>query len=371
MENKTAVIYGITGQDSSYLSELLLAKNYKVIGVKRRTSTNNLQNLESAGVLNNPNFKLIEGDLCDSGSITNIISTYKPDECYNLAAQSHVATSFDQPSYTFEVNAKGPLLILEAIRLYSPQTKFYQASTSEMFGHNYSTRNTGEFKGMLSTNSFGYDDWPGCIEKFQDENTSLSPNSPYGVAKTAAHHLVRLYRESYSVFVCAGILFNHESERRGENFVTRKITKYIGKLFQFYKSQEGYKPVGIRESNGEIEYEFPTLKLGNIDAIRDWGHAEDYVHAMWLMLQQEKPDDYIIGTGEAHSVKDFLEEAFSKVQLKWNEWVEIDPVLYRPCEVPYLRCDASKAKNVLGWTPKVTFKELVQRMVEADINGKK
>jgi len=345
---KTAVIWGITGQDGSYLSELLLSKGYQVIGVNRRTSTNNTERLTE-----HSNLTIVEGDLCDSGSVTRIINRYKPDECYNLAAQSHVATSFIQPSYTFDVNARGPLFILDAIYNHSPHTKFYQASTSEMFGSNYSQHiihynEIGEAQQAYIENRT-YKGPHTDIYKYQNEDTPLSPNSPYAVAKTAAHNLVRVYRDAYDIYVCGGILFNHESERRGENFVTRKITRYIGKFMN-----------SCRISNGK-------LKLGNIDAVRDWGYAPDYVEAMWLMLQQEKPDDYIVGTGVGHSVRDFLMEAFESVGLNWEDFVEIDKNLYRPNEVPYLRCDASKAKNILGWVPKTDFKELVHKMVQHDI----
>ena len=345
---QVAVIFGVTGQDGSYLSELLLSKSYEVIGITRRVSTTNTQRLDN---LNNPNFKLIEGDMCDPSSVNHVIAHYAPDECYCLAAQSHVGTSFTQPYYTFDVNARGPLLILEAIRVHSPGTKFYQASTSEMFGDNYS-----------ESWNFKYDDAGQTIkiiEKYQDENTPLSPNSPYAVAKVAAHNLVRVYRDAYGIHASAGILFNHESERRGEKFVTRKITKYIGDLVRWKKNI-------VNADLGKIN-EYPKLKLGNIDAVRDWGHARDYVEAMWLMMQQDKPDDYIIGTGEGHSVRDFLYEAFSLVGLNWQDFVEIDRNLYRPNEVPYLRCKWNKAHEKLGWTPKVTFKELVKLMLEADI----
>ena len=355
---KVAIIFGVTGQDGSYLSELLLSKSYEVIGVTRRVSTTNTQRLDH---LNNSNFKLIEGDLCDPSSVNQVISIYAPDECYCLAAQSHVGTSFTQPYYTFDVNARGPLLILEAIRIHSPGTKFYQASTSEMFGSNYSHEVKGTFLGMQEgANSFGYDEKDYKVEKYQDEQTQLSPNSPYAVAKVAAHNLVRVYRDSYGIHASAGILFNHESERRGEKFVTRKITKYIGELYR----------MGIYGTPGEpisMPNNVVKLKLGNIDAVRDWGHARDYVEAMWLMMQQEKPDDYIIGTGEGHSVRDFLYEAFSLVGLQWQDFVEIDRDLYRPNEVPFLRCKWNKAREKLGWSPTITFKQLVKLMVESDI----
>ena len=366
---KVAVVFGITGQDGSYLSELLLSKGYEVIGVKRRASGCNTERL-----VEHPNLKLVEGDLTDSASINEIISHYAPDECYNLGAQSHVGTSFHQPLYTFEVDAKGPLLILEAIRHYSPHTKYYQASTSEMFGANCSIETKGTFVGMEpEADCFGYINR--SQEKIQNEDTGFAPNSPYSIAKTAAHHLVQSYRKGYGLFACSGILFNHESERRGEMFVTRKISKYIGEL-QKWRNGLSLEYLVVHKDKitiagtiipGYPGTEFPKLKLGNIDTVRDWGHARDYVEAMWLMLQQDKPDDYIVGTGVGHSVKDFLIEAFALVGLNWQDWVEIDPSLYRPNEVPHLRCDWSKAKRVLGWTPKTDFKTLVKLMVEADI----
>jgi len=362
MANKTAVVWGASGQDSSYLSELLLSKDYKVVGVNRRTSTNNTERLVNC--LNNSNFSIVEADLCDSGSVNTVISQYKPDECYNLAAQSHVGTSFIQPSYTFKTNAEGPLYILEAIRNYSPNTKFYQASTSEMFGSNYTQR------ALWKTDDGNLEvDWNGVygvtppdeVHKFQDEKTPLAPNSPYAVAKTAAHNLVRIYRDAYGVFGCCGILFNHESERRGENFVTRKITQYIGRLLTM---MDEYRELG---NTNPKKMPYLPLKLGNIEAVRDWGYAPDYVEAMWLMLQQDKPDDYIVGTEIGYSVKDFLMEAFESVGLNWEDYVEIDKNLYRPNEVPYLQCRANKARDILGWTPKTSFKELVYKMVQHDV----
>ena len=334
MDKKIAIGFGATGQDFSYLAEFLLSKDYYVVGVKRRSSIYNLKNLVSAGILYNPNFILVEGDITDPQSVSSLISKYKPDECYNLAAQSHVGTSFEQPSSTFLVNATGVLYILEAIRNYSPTTRFYQASTSELFGNHYSKEDG---------------------ENYQDEDTPFSPNSPYAIAKLAAHEAVRVYRDSYSIYASAGILFNHESERRGENFVTRKITKYIGKVINYDKDKDYPK----------------SLQLGNIEAYRDWGHAEDYVKAMWLMLQQDKPDDYVVATGKTHSVKEFLQEAFSYVGLHWEDYVVYNAVEHRPNEVPYLCGRAYKAKRVLGWEPTVDFTTLVHRMVDHDINEQK
>jgi len=329
--NKVAIVTGVTGQDGSYLSELLLDKGYTVVGLRRRSSSEKgLERIEH--LLNNDNFKLIEADITDSGCVNNLIAEYMPHEVYNLAAQSHVGTSFKQPSYTSQVNLQGPINFLESIRLLSPSTKFYQASTSEMFGKNYE-----EFAGT----------------KYQKETTPFVPQSPYAVAKLAAHEMVRIYRDSYGLFACCGILFNHESERRGENFVTRKITKWIGEFV----------------ASGQDE-DFPALRLGNLDAHRDWGHAQDYVDAMYLMLQQDEPEDYVIATSETHSVREFLTEAFNEIGISnFEPHVVIDPEFYRPCEVDWLLGHTGKARQQLGWRPKVSFPELVQRMVRSDIDA--
>lgn len=361
---KTAIIWGVTGQDGSYMADLLLSKNYSVIGVKRRTSTDNTQNISH--LLNTPSFTLVEGDIVDPSSVNSIISKYKTDECYNLACQSHVGTSFSQPSYSLDVAAKGPILILEAITDHSPHTRFYQASTSEMFGSNYSTRFVGNDEENMYLDSTRLDK---DFEKYQNETTPFSPNSPYAIAKVAAHHSVRMYREAYGIFACAGILFNHESERRGTNFVTRKITKYVAKLNKYLDSGIDWVSADGMEKGRKRFGEFPKLKLGNIDAVRDWGYAPDYIEAMWLMLQQDKPDDFVIGTGEGHSVKDFLIEAFSYIGEDCQKYVQIDSSLYRPSEVSFLRCEADKAQNVLKWKPKVDFSSLVKRMVAYDLNN--
>lgn len=355
---KKALIFGCPGQDSGYLAELLLNKDYLVIGVRRRSSVEDNSNLED--VIDHPNFSLLYGDLTDYCSIFNLINTYKPDEIYNLAAQSFVGVSFDQPLYTWQVNAQGVVNILEVIRSlkteeYNP--KFYQASTSEMFGHKFSTKECYGFVHGYKDGTL-YDGFKTTILKYQDENTEMDPQSPYGVAKLAGHKSVGLYRRAYGLFACSGILFNHESPRRGKQFVTRKITDYIGRLIN-YKN--------IMENGACFAKEFLKLKLGNIDAYRDWGHSRDYVEAMWLMLQQDTPDDFVICTGETHTVREFLEEAFSHIGLNWEDFVEIDPALFRPAEVDYLRGDCSKAKKVLGWEPKTTFKELAKEMVEYDI----
>ena len=329
--NKVAIVTGSTGQDGSYLSELLLDKGYTVVGLRRRSSSEKgLERIEH--LLNNDNFKLVEADITDTGCVNSNISEYMPHEVYNLAAQSHVGTSFKQPSYTSQVNLQGPINFLEAIRLLSPSTKFYQASTSEMFGKNYEV--------FADT-------------KYQKETTPFVPQSPYAVAKLAAHEMVRIYRDSYELFACCGILFNHESERRGENFVTRKITKWIGEFV----------------ASGQDE-DFPALRLGNLDAHRDWGHAQDYVDAMYLMLQQDEPEDYVIATSETHSVREFLTEAFNEIGISnFEPHVVIDPEFYRPCEVDWLLGHTGKARQQLGWRPKVSFPELVQRMVRSDIDA--
>jgi GDPmannose 4,6-dehydratase len=362
---RTAIVFGVTGQDGSYLAELLLEKNYRVIGVSRRSSTNNTERLTE--VIDNNNFIFKEGDITDAFCVSNLIMKYKPEEIYNLAAQSHVGTSFTQASLTWDITAKGCLNILEAIIAIDNTIKFYQASSSEMFGSNLTERDG---------------------EKFQDELTPFKPNSPYAVAKLAAHDLVRVYRESYNLHGSCGILFNHESERRGEKFVTRKITKWIGELVGWEKKHaidvpitndrftcsEGYEDIGIPQERMFLDAvrhpSFPKLRLGNLDSYRDWGHAEDYVHAMWLMLQQDVPDDYVIATGEAYSIRNFLEEAFQCINIKYYEqYVVIDPKFFRPCEVPYLRGSYCKAKDTLGWTPNISFSQLVQRMVKNDIQN--
>lgn len=319
---KTAIITGVTGQDGSYLSELLLDKGYRVIGIKRRTSVICTDRVDH--LLSNPNFTLVYGNLIDAGNIYRIILKYKPDEIYNLAAQSHVRVSFETPEETSEIVAMGTLRILEAIRNIDPKIRLYQASSSEMFGDN--------------------------PVHPQNEETRLMPASPYACAKVFAHNLIRNYRESYGLHVSSGILFNHESPRRGETFVTRKITLAAARI-----------KLGIQEK----------LYLGNLDAKRDWGHAKDYVEAMWMMLQQEVPDDYVISTGETYSVKDFLEEVFNEAELDIEKHVEIDPRLFRPHEVPVLLGDSTKAKKQLKWSPKIKFNKLCKLMYYSDYNNVK
>ena len=318
---KTALVTGITGQDGSYLAEFLLKKGYFVVGLKRRTSTICTERLDD--IYNHPNFKLCYFNLNDTGCIWRLLLKYRPDEVYNLAAQSHVRVSFDTPEETVESIAMGTLRILDAIRSVDPtgnQIKFYQASSSEMFGDNP---------------NYPY-----------NEESRLMPASPYACAKVFAHNLVRNYRESYKQFACSGILFNHESPRRGETFVTRKITLAAARI-----------KLGLQSK----------LFLGNLDAKRDWGFAGDYVEAMWLMMQQDIPDDYVISTGETHSVREFLEEVFKIAELDVSEHVEISERLFRPHEVPYLLGNSQKAKNAFNWSPKTKFKKLAKMMYLSDL----
>lgn len=357
---KKALIWGITGQDGSYLAELLLAKGYAVTGVTRRVSVSTLARIEHLL----PKINIVEGDITDGFNVSKVIEDTKPDEIYNLAAQSHVGTSFKQPSLTWDITAGGALNILEAIRYSSRKSeiKFYQASSSEMFGASYDE---------------GYDEYNGPVLKFQDEETKFMPQSPYAIAKLAAHHLVRNYRESYGIHASSGILFNHESERRGENFVTRKITKWIGEFVKWSNSTEfGTRGIVLPEDENFVTVygkplnnkEFPKLRLGNLDAKRDWGHAQDYVNAMWLMLQQETPDDYVVATGETHSVREFLDVAFARIGISdWSNYVVVDPEFYRPSEVDYLLGIPGKAESKLGWQREISFTQLAERMVDHDV----
>jgi len=322
MKQKRALITGITGQDGSYLADLLFSKGYHVIGVKRRTSilaTDRIDHLFS-DVDKVVDFSLVYGNMNDSGNIHRLLLEYKPDEIYNLAAQSHVRVSFETPEETAEAVGMGTLRLLEAIRNVNPQIKLYQASSSEMFGDNPDVPFT--------------------------EESILMPASPYACSKVFAHNLVRNYRESYGLHASCGILFNHESPRRGETFVTRKITMAAAKI-----------KMGLQDK----------IHLGNLSAKRDWGFAGDYVEAMWLMLQQENPDDYVIATGETHTVEEFLHEVFDYAGLSVEKHLETDKRLFRPHEVPLLLGDATKAKKVLDWEPKVKFKELAQMMYDEDL----
>ena len=321
---KKALITGITGQDGSYLAELLLAKGYYVYGLIRRSSsfnTGRIDHLYEDPHQPNVTLKLTYGDLNDGSSLNRIIRTIQPDEIYHLGAQSHVRVSFEIPEYTGEITGMGAVRLLEAIRETGIDTRFYNASSSEMFG---------------------------SAPPPQNETTPFLPRSPYAAAKVYAHWMTVNYREGYGLFACNGILFNHESPRRGETFVTRKITKAVARI-----------KLGKQEK----------LFLGNLEAKRDWGFAGDYVEAMWQILQQDEPSDFVIATGESHSVREFLEAAFGHVGLDWRRFVEIDPRYYRPTEVDVLQGDASKARLVLGWKPKVRFGELVQMMVNADLES--
>ena len=319
---KTALVTGVTGQDGSYLAELLLEKGYRVVGVKRRTSTISTYRIDQ--IFKDPNFELRYGNMIDTGAIYRLLMEYKPDEIYNLAAQSHVRVSFETPEETAEYVGMGTLRLFEAVRNVLPHARVYQASSSEMFGDNPAVP--------------------------QSETTRLMPASPYACSKVFAHNILRNYRESYNLHASSGILFNHESPRRGETFVTRKITLAAARI-----------KLGLQD----------TLHLGNLDAKRDWGFAGDYVEAMWRMLQQDIPDDYVIATGETHSVKEFLYFVFEHAGLDVNEHVKIDPRLFRPHEVPLLLGDPTKAKEQLGWVPKVTFSKLAKMMYEADLKETK
>ena len=316
MPQKTALITGVTGQDGSYLAEFLLAQGYRVVGMTRRSSTDVHERIQHIV----DEIEFVSGDLLDQSSITTILAAVRPDEIYNLAAQSFVPTSWTQPVLTGEFTALGVTRVLEAIRAVDPSIRFYQASSSEMFGKVQATP--------------------------QDENTSFYPRSPYGVAKVYGHWITVNYRESYGMFAASGILFNHESPRRGKEFVTRKITDGVARI-----------KLGLQKE----------LRLGNLDAQRDWGFAGDYVRAMWLMLQQERADDYVVATGRSHSVRDFVRLAFATADLDWEEHVVVDPRFYRPAEVDLLIGDPSKARRVLGWEPHVSFEQLVEQMVAADL----
>jgi GDPmannose 4,6-dehydratase len=318
MRMKTALITGITGQDGSYLAELLVDKGYRVYGMVRRSSNENLSRVHHL----HERIELVFGDLLDQNSLLNAMRDIKPDEVYNLAAQSFVPTSWNQPVLTGEFTALGVTKMLEALRVACPQARFYQASSSEMFGK--------------------------VRETPQKETTPFYPRSPYGVAKVYGHFITVNYRESYDLFTCSGLLFNHESPRRGLEFVTRKISHAVARIKH-----------GLDDK----------LRLGNLEARRDWGYAADYVRAMWLMLQQDSPDDYVVATGRTHSVREFVERAFSRVGLDWQEHVVVDESLIRPAEVDTLVGDPAKAHQVLGWQPSITFEGLVDLMVDADMEN--
>jgi GDPmannose 4,6-dehydratase len=320
MSQKTALITGITGQDGSYLAEFLLEQGYQVIGMVRRSSTVNFDRI--AHLQEEDALEIVQGDLLDQMSLIDILREYRPDEVYNLAAQSFVPTSWRQPVLTGEFTALGVTRMLDAIRIVKPDIRFYQASSSEMFGK--------------------------VVEVPQRETTPFYPRSPYGVAKVYGHWITINYRESYNLFACSGILFNHESPRRGLEFVTHKVTYGAARI-----------KLGLQDE----------LRLGNLDSRRDWGYAGDYVKAMWMMLQQDEPDDYVVATGETHSVRELCEVAFHCVGLDWQDYVIADPKFYRPAEVDLLIGDPRKAHAKLGWEPSLTFKELIEMMVEADLKA--
>jgi GDPmannose 4,6-dehydratase len=316
MVKKRAVITGVTGQDGSYLAEFLLEKDYEVVGMVRRTSTLNFQRLEHI----QDRITLVQGDLLDQTSLVDLIREHRPQELYNLAAQSFVPTSWKQPVLTGEFTALGVTRVLEAVRMVDPSIRFYQASSSELFGK--------------------------VREVPQNEKTPFYPRSPYGVAKTYGHWITINYRESYNLFACSGILFNHGSPRRGLEFVERKVAHGAAKC-----------KLGLAQE----------LRLGNLDARRDWGFAGDYVRAMWLMLQQDQPDDYVVGTGQTHSIRELCAVAFSHLGLDWQDYVVVDPTLIRPADVELLIADPSKARRILGWQPTISFEDLIHMMVDADV----
>jgi GDPmannose 4,6-dehydratase len=316
MRKKKALITGITGQDGSYLADFLLSKGYQVFGMVRRASTENFSRIEHLRA----RLQIIQGDLLDSSSLTSVLEQAEPDEVYNLAAQSFVPTSWQQPVLTTEFTSLGVVRLLDALRKVCPAARFYQASSSEMFGK--------------------------VQETPQRETTPFYPRSPYGVAKVYGHYITVNYRESYGLFACSGILFNHESPRRGLEFVTRKITHGVARI-----------KLGLEKE----------LRLGNLQAKRDWGFAGDYVRAMWLMLQRDEAEDFVVGTGESHSVEEFVRIAFDHAKKDWRKYVVIDPRFYRPAEVDLLLADPTKAREYLGWQPEVTFSDLVKMMVDADL----
>ncbi len=334
MINKKVLIFGVTGQDGSYLAEYLLDKDSKVYGASRLIS-------RPAPQIAHDNYEGICCDITDASSVFRVIKSIKPDYIYNLSAQSNVGVSFNEPCHTWDVTAKGCLNILEAIRCESPSSRFFQASSSEMYSGNTTSRIYVDKDNGLAVTE----------DRFQDENTAFAPKNPYAVAKLAAHHMTQVYRSSYNLFTCCGIMFNHDSERRGENFVTRKITKYIGALI-----------------NSKIS---KPLKLGNINISRDWGHAKDYIKGIYLMLNADKPSDYVLATGETHSLKEFLNTAFKRVNLDWCNHIEIDSSLYRPTDNPYSKGDYSKIHRVLGWKPEISFETMVYTMVDFDVKEAK
>jgi len=343
-----AIITGITGQDGSHLADLLLDKGYEVIGVARRCSTDNTQRIKH--ILHNDRFELVEGDITDASSVINIFKDNEDvDEVYNLAAQSHVATSFRQPALTWDVTGKGCLNLLQSlVDLNMRHVKFYQASSSEMFGSSYDVDQNGD--------------------KYQNEDTKFMPQSPYAIAKCAAHYAVSLYRGGYNLHASCGILFNHEGPRRGENFVTKKIVKWVSDFTRWKRSHENPILFFSEDYISINNDKFPKLRLGNLQSYRDWGYAGDYVEAMWLMLQQQSPEDYVVCTGKTYTISEFLNISFNYVGIsEWGKYIVVDPKFYRPSEVDYLKGDFSRAKNKLGWQPKTNLEGLIKLMFDAEL----
>ena len=349
---KTAIITGVNGQDGSYLSELLLEKGYRVIGVTRRASgDHHLYRLGPpySNVLGHDNFEVVQGEITDISCIFSLLKEHQPDEVYNLAAMSHVGTSFKMPAYSLDCDGVAVLNFLEAIRQTKPDTKFYQASTSELFGSNFTTKRHPSF---LDGTNFKKE-----VGKYQDEDTALSPNSPYGIGKLVGHHSVRLYREAYGLFACSNLVFNHSSPRRSVQFVLKKITSWLGSH--------------VKKVNGKF---CPTYKdradrlhLGNLDAVRDWTHAKDVVYGMWLTMQSDKPSDYVISSGQGYSIRECLWKAFGLFDCDFWPYITLDPKLLRPREVEFLRGDSSRIRTELGWSPNYSFDELVKEMVDFDM----
>ena len=370
----TAILTGCNGQLGSYLCELLLSKGYKVVGLYRRGSTNKFQNLKD--VINHPNLELVMGDITDQSCVTNLLNKYKPDEIYNTAAQSFVPTSFDEPAHTFQVDTIGVLYFLEAIKQLKLKTKFFHMSTSEMFGSCVSY--IGDFNGLpIRYDTTDLKSIPKGTKLFQDESCPFCPRSPYGIAKVAAHHLIKMYRDSYGIFACANINFNFESPRRGQEFVTRKVTGHVAKLAK-WKGNKGVfsrnHPLPLELATG-VQFTKPTpeegsyLKLGNLNASRDWSHAKDIARACWLTVQQDNPCDYVVSSMKSRTIKELCDTAFQLIGLDYHDYVKIDSKFYRPCEVDYLLGDSSRIRQKLGWQPEISFEEMIEEMVYYDIKA--
>jgi GDPmannose 4,6-dehydratase len=371
MNKKIAVVTGAPGQDSYYLTKFLLDKGYEVWATHTYSSTPISLRFKNWDHLKDLNLAVL--DLTDPSAINNFINTIKPDEVYNLAAKSHVHYSFEHPISSFEVNALGPLYILEAIKRYCPNTKFYQASTSELWGSNYSTKvvDHNMKKYIIDPNFIDYGGMSYNIVKYQDENTPFTPNSPYAIAKLAAHQSVRLYRESYDIWACAGILHNHTSPMRGEQFVEQKIAKWIARYWK-YCNDNKCLPVAFEKEHILLEggVHYPKLRLGNVDSVRDFSHAADMVEGMWLILNHSKPDDFVLASGQGHTIREVLKSAFGAINIYDydNYWV-VDPKFYRPREVDFLQGDATKAKTQLGWENKIDFNTIIEELVHVAIDS--